>query len=44
MSLSDVQDPGTGTSTSPLAPASDFFEKRAFREVHFSFHLPEWAS
>ena len=27
MSLSNVQDPGTNISTSPLAPASDFLKK-----------------
>ena len=32
---------GTDISTSPLAPASEFLNKRAFGQVHFSFHLPE---
>ena len=35
---------GYDISTSPLALASEFFEKMAFGQVHFSFHLPEWAS
>ena len=31
---------GFDISTSPLAPASEFWEKRAFGQVHFSLHLP----
>ena len=32
---------GTDIST---CPASEFLEKKDFGQVHFSLHLPEWAS